>query len=69
MVLCVNVYLFKVEDIDNLVCVNEVLDILIKNKFLSYSFTLCDILIPCLSVVLSNPVEGVPATGKGSRTR
>lgn len=39
---------------DNLVRVNEVLDILIKNKFLSYSFTLCDAL--CLPVVLSNLV-------------
>lgn len=41
---------------DNLVCVNEVLDILIKNKFLSYSFTLCDVLILCLPVVLSSLV-------------
>lgn len=31
-------------------CVNEVIDILIKNKFLSYSFTLCDVffLILCI---------------------
>lgn len=53
--------------IDNLVCVNEVLDILIK--FVSNSFTLCAVLILCLPVVLSNVVEGVSATGKGIGTR
>lgn len=47
------IYLNK-EGINGQLCVNEVIDILTKNKFLSYSFTLCDVfsLILYLSVLL-----------------
>lgn len=67
VVLCINVNLFKMEDIDNLVYVNEVIDILIKNKCLSYSFTICDVLVLCLPVELSNLVECAPTTEVGTR--